>query len=351
MSLDIAMVVAHAATRLLFVLHRFNRNHSDEHRGVIGLFRGGISDYGMSAADQEEEEEEAADWRDEEAAAAAAVEGTAARVGSSRDMHTSADKYDNMHDYDGDDVARKKARRLAREKRGWAAAAASVEEALRAHAPVDGIVGFSEGAAVAVLIALKQQQEQQQEEAQEQEQRRRRRQHTDQNREPARGAEDPARDARASPEPPPPPPPPPSHPLSFVVSVAGFAMDVPSLARNLLGADMFQEPLLVPSLHVAGAADPLTLSRSDADSSLLRALMGDEIGGGGAAEGNCAHGGGLGDRSGSAVSTWLAWVSLTYAQPTTLVHRGGHGFPSVGAGRGNAVVTAFMERRRRDISE
>jgi hypothetical protein len=103
-----------------------------------------------------------------------------------------------------------------------------------------------------------------------------------------------------------------------------------------------------------GAADPLTLSRSDADSPLLR-LLGNGSGGGGGGGGSGGGGERSGERSGesgsgnagSAVSMWLARLPLMYATPTALLHRGGHGFPSAGVGRGKAVVSAFLERAAR----
>ena len=114
-----------------------------------------------------------------------------------------------------------------------------------------------------------------------------------------------------------------------------------ALARNLLGVDMFEEPLLVPALHVMGAADPLTLSRSDASSDLL-ALLEPQYGG------RRSGGGGIsgGSRESSAVSMWMTRIPLTYAQPSALLHRGGHSFPSAGVGRGKEVVSDFFARMR-----
>jgi hypothetical protein len=213
------------------------------------------------------------------------------------------------------------------ERKGWAITVALVEEMLRVHAPVHGIVGFSEGSAVAVLIALKQQRELQ------------------------RGAEGRAGLPRVllSPSPPSSSPPPPP-PLAFIVSVASFAMDVPALAHKLLGVDVYEEPLLIPTLHVVGAQDALTLARSDARSAVLRLLEGNGGGGGGGSDSGGGGGpsGGVGVRGGrsrSAVSMWLARLPLMYAQPTTLLHRGGHGFPSAGGGRSKLVVSSFLERQ------
>jgi hypothetical protein len=217
------------------------------HRYTSGSYhRWGISDYGLTA-------EEAA----EEGAGGPIPAGG---VGSNTTLPSHDSSQNSTRAWApaggraGSSKDAKDGKRLAWERKGWAAAAARVEQAMRLHAPVDGIVGFSEGSAVAVLVALKQQRErerQQQQQQQEERQREQRREWERERRE--RGLEEgQTRQPHVPPVKPPPPPPPPP-PLSFVVSVAGFAMDVPALARNLLDMDIFEEPLLVPTLHAVGA--------------------------------------------------------------------------------------------------
>jgi hypothetical protein len=119
--------------------------------------------------------------------------------------------------------------RLEAQTEGWRASLAALRGALRRHAPVDGIMGFSQGAAAAaVLCALQQQGRQQGRRQQEQQQ------------------EGPGFDVgRPTPEEEDEPP-----PLRFAVLLSGFPSPRPEHARLMAAAGRLQ----LPSLHMFAAA-------------------------------------------------------------------------------------------------
>jgi predicted esterase len=119
---------------------------------------------------------------------------------------------------------------LASQSEGWDESLRALRAALAQHAPVDAVLGFSQGAAVAAVLCAMQQQEQQ-----------------EQQQDKGPPPQTPAAAAAAAATGPPPPPHP---PLRFAILLSGFPSPSPAHAALLAAAG----PLRLPSLHVFGAA-------------------------------------------------------------------------------------------------